>query len=329
MRIGLDAMGGDLGPGEIIAGALAASAHLNNGDQIVLIGDKSVIEAELTKGNAGDKIDIIHAPQIIEMAEPPVEAIRTKPNSSVVVMTELHRRGELDACISAGNTGACVAAAQMMLRRLEGVQRPGITALTPGTRTPVALCDVGANINCRPQHLYQYAVMSSLYYQAAQQVERPRIGLLSVGEEESKGNELVKKTAELLRDDPEINFIGNVEGGDLVRDVCDVMICEGFVGNVILKLVESVGRGMLKSLAKGLIATMPDHADKIMQNIEKNSHLHDFNDYGGAPLLGVDGIWIICHGASNSKGIMNAVRVSKEVASHEVNKHIIERLSRT
>lgn len=327
MRIGLDAMGGDRGPGEIIAGAIAAGAHLNNGDRVVLVGDKVVIEEELAKRDSCEHIEIIHASQAIDMAESPVEAIRTKPESSIVVMTELHRRGELDACISAGNTGACVAAAQMMLRRLEGVQRPGITVLAPGMDGPVALCDVGANVNCRPQHLYQYGVMASLYYKAAQGVESPRVGLLSVGGEESKGNELVRKTSELLKADQNINFIGNVEGGDFVRDVCDVMICEGFVGNVILKLVESIGQGLIKSLIKGLVDSMPDQTDQILQSLDKISHLHDFNDYGGAPLLGVDGIWIICHGASESKGIMNAVRVSMEVAVHEVNKHIVEQLS--
>lgn len=328
MRIGLDAMGGDRGPAEVIAGALAAGAHLTNGDRIVLVGDKSIIEAELVRQGGSEHIDIVHAPQTIEMGEPPVEAIRNKQDSSIVVMTELHRSGELDACISAGNTGACVAAAQMRLRRLEGVQRPGITTLVPGMKGPVALCDVGANVNCRPQHLYHYAVMASLYYQATQGVDNPRVGLLSVGEEEGKGNDLVKKTAQLLKNDPDINFIGNVEGGDLLRDICDVMICEGFVGNVILKMVEGIGTGLIKSLVKGLLEQMPDQTEQILKSMTKISHLHDFNDYGGAPLLGVDGIWIICHGASKSKGIMNAIRVSREVASHEVNKHIVEQLSR-
>lgn len=328
MRIGLDAMGGDHGSAEIITGALDAATHLDNGDCIVLVGDKPAIEAELSKRNGCEHIDIIHASQTINMGESPVEAIRSKRDSSIVVMTELHRSGELDACISAGNTGACVAAAQMRLRRLEGVQRPGITALVPGQERPVAICDVGANVNCRPQHLYHYAVMASLYYQATQGVDNPRVGLLSVGEEEGKGNELVKKTAELLKDDPNINFIGNVEGGDLLRDICDVMICEGFVGNVILKLVEGIGSGLIKSLVKGLVKNMPDQTEQILKSIEKISHLYDFNDYGGAPLLGVDGIWIICHGATESKGIMNAIRVSREVASHEVNKHIVEQLSR-
>ena len=327
MRIGLDAMGGDRGPGEIIAGALAAEPYLNNGDVIVLVGEESVLRAELDGRDGCGHIEVVHASQAIDMAESPVDAIRAKPDSSIVVMTELHRQGKLDACISAGNTGACVAAAQMMLRRLEGVQRPGITVLAPGAKTPVALCDVGANVNCRPQHLYQYGVMASLYYQAARGMENPRVGLLSVGGEEGKGNDLVKKTSELLRADPNVNFIGNVEGGDLVRDVCDVMICEGFVGNVMLKLVESLGQGLLKSLVAGMIATMPDQKDRIMQGLDKISHLHDSDDYGGAPLLGVDGIWIICHGASKSKGIMNAVRVSMEVAAHEVNKHIVKQLS--
>jgi glycerol-3-phosphate acyltransferase PlsX len=328
MRIGLDAMGGDRGPGEIIAGAVAAGPYLDNGDRIVLVGDESIIRAELAKCDNCGHIEVVNASQAIDMAEPPVEAIRNKPDSSIVVMTGLHRQGKLDACISAGNTGACVAAAQMMLRRLEGVQRPGITVLAPGAKTPVALCDVGANVNCRPQHLYQYGVMASLYYQAARGVENPRVGLLSVGGEDGKGNDLVKKASELLRADPTINFIGNVEGGDLVRDICDVMICEGFVGNVVLKLVESIGTGLLKSFVNGMIATMPDQKERIMQGLEKISHLHDSDDYGGAPLLGVDGIWIICHGASKSKGIMNAVRVSMEVAARQVNKHIVKQLSR-
>ena len=200
MRIGLDAMGGDRGPSEVVSGALAAREYLENGDTIVLVGQEDVVRRELDAHDMCDGIEVYHAEQAIGMAESPVDALRNKPKSSITVMTALHRHKELDACISAGNTGACVAAAQMGLRRLKGVHRPGISVLAPTFAGPLAICDCGANVNCRPLNLYQYGVMTSVYMRAITDIESPRVGLLSVGEEETKGNTLVKKTSELLKE---------------------------------------------------------------------------------------------------------------------------------
>jgi glycerol-3-phosphate acyltransferase PlsX len=327
MRIGLDAMGGDLGPSEVVAGAIAGREFLDDGDSIVLVGDEGVISAELKKYDSASNIIVQHASETIEMGESPVGAVRSKPDSSIVRLAVLQRHGELDACISAGSTGACVAAAQMHLRRLKGVHRPGIAVIVPTPKGPIAICDVGANVDARPSHLYQYGVMTSVYLEAATGIKNPRVGLVSVGEEEGKGNELVKKTFDLLKQDKNVNFIGYIEGNDLLKGVCDVMISDGFVGNIILKLIEGFGMGFMKILVKQFMESMPDQIEQIMNAVGEIAKRYDFNEHGGAPLLGVNGIWIICHGASNSDGIKNAIRECKKVSSHKVNQHITELLS--
>jgi len=327
MRIGLDAMGGDLGPSEVVAGAIAGREFLDDGDSIVLVGDEGVISAELKKYDPASDILIHHASETIEMGESPVVAVRGKPDSSIVKMALLQRRGELDACVSAGSTGACVAAAQMHLRRLKGVHRPGIAVIVPTPKGPIAICDVGANVDSRPSHLHQYGVMTSLYLSAVTGIENPRVGLVSVGEEEGKGNELVKKAFDLLKQDENVNFIGYIEGNDLLKGVCDVMVSDGFVGNIILKLIEGLGMGFMKTLVKQFMEIMPDQMERIMEAVGKIAKKYDFNEHGGAPLLGVNGIWIICHGASSSDGIKNAIRECKKVSSHKVNQHITELLS--
>jgi glycerol-3-phosphate acyltransferase PlsX len=327
MRIGVDAMGGDRGPDTIVAGALAGREFLGEDDHLVLVGDERIILDQLGEAANNGQVVVVHTEEVIGMGESPVEALRAKQKSSIAVMTEMHREGQLDACISAGNTGACVAAAQMRLHRLAGVSRPGIAVLAPTFHGPVALCDVGANVNCRPKHLHQYGVMTSLYMEAMCGMDAPRVGLLSVGEEEGKGNELVKKTGDLLKDDPHVNFVGNVQGSDLLRGVCDVMICEGFVGNVVLKLVEGLGMGLVRAMLEQFQQIMPDQMQQVGQAFQQISHMYDFNLYGGAPLLGVDGIWIICHGASKHGAIKHAVREAKTFRDHRVNERITEKLS--
>ncbi|HUS93226.1 MAG TPA: phosphate acyltransferase PlsX [Phycisphaerae bacterium] len=327
MRIGIDAMGGDHAPVDQVNGALAARSLLAEGDRIVLIGDEPAIrECLAASGGVQDHVEVRHTDQVIGMDESPVEALRAKPGSSIAVMAEMHRDGEIDACISAGNTGACVAAAQMRLRRLRGVHRPGIAVITPTFHSPVAVCDVGANVNCRPRHLHQYAVMASVYVQAICGTKEPRVGLLSVGEEDAKGNVLVKDTRDLLKDDPNIRFVGNVEGRDLFRDVCDVMVCEGFVGNVVLKLIEGMAFSVVEAILRELATAAALDAGALRKASAQIVRNYDYNEYGGAPLLGVAGICIICHGASSHRGIMNAVRVAKDFAQHHVNEQITELL---
>ena len=328
MRIGIDAMGGDNAPVMCAAGAVLSREFLSEEDRVVLVGDEASIREHLPEPSEWENfIEIHHASEIIGMGESPIEALRGKPDSSLSVLAELHKHGKVDAMISAGNTGACVAAAQMRLRRLDGVHRPGISILTPTYHGPVAICDVGANVNCRPQHLHQYAIMSAEYVSCIHGVDNPRVGVLSIGEEAAKGNNLVKKTRDLLKNDSRINFIGNVEGRDLFTGVCDVMICEGFVGNVVLKLIEGMSTGVIRGMLKELATAMPALAEKVAQGGRSVMDKYDFNEYGGAPLLGVAGICIICHGASNERGIMHAVRGAKEFSSHQVNERIVKLVS--
>jgi len=329
MRIGLDAMGGDHAPGVEVKGAVVARQFLGQGDRIVLIGDRSAILEHLdAAGDWGEYIDIRHTEQVIGMDEAPVEALRSKPDSSIAVMAQMQVDGELDACISAGNTGACVAASQMRLRRLRGVYRPGIAIAAPSFFGPVVLCDVGANVNCRPRHLHQYGVMASVYARAVYGVENPRVAILSIGEEDAKGNQLVKQTRELMLNDPSLKFVGNIDGRDVFNGMCDVVVCDGFVGNVVLKLMEGMAGTVIRIMLHELTAAMPDQqgAAEVAARVIRDKY--DFNEYGGAPLLGVAGISIICHGASDHRGIMNAVRVAVEFSNHQVNEQITELLAK-
>ncbi len=328
MRIGIDAMGSDIAPRHEVLGAVWSRQLLGPDDRIVLVGDEGPIREELASQNGWESfIEVRHTDQVIEMDEKPVEALRAKPRASLAVLTEMHKHGELDACVSAGNTGAFVAAAQMRLRRLRNVHRPGIAIITPTPRGPVAVCDVGANVSCRPQHLYQYGVMSSVYLQLVHKIESPRVGLLSIGEEDTKGNELVKAARELMRDSGRLNFVGNVESRDLFSGVCDVLICDGFVGNVVLKLIEGMASTIIRGLMAELVTAAPEGAGLVKEAALSMAGKYDFNEYGGAPLLGVDGFCVICHGASDDRGIMNAVRVARELVSQEVNEKITESLA--
>jgi len=328
MRFGLDAMGGDFAPVEPVMGALAARDLLKEGDEVVLIGDEPDIRAQLD-GHSGweDFIRVENAPDVIGMSEAPVESLRAKPNSSIARMAELAARGEVDAIISAGNTGACVAACQMRLRRLRGVHRPGIAIVFPTFYGPVTMCDVGANVNCRPSHLYQYAIMASEYARGICGIDGARVGLLNIGVEDAKGNPLVKETHELLRDDPSIHFVGNVEGQDLFRGIVDVVVTEGFVGNVALKLMEGLAEGLFMSLLKGLGESGTEPTGRLKKLVEEIQETYDFNEYGGAPLLGVNGMCIICHGASTRRAITNALRVAGSFAKTRINERITQRIS--
>ncbi|MFW6154761.1 MAG: phosphate acyltransferase PlsX [Planctomycetota bacterium] len=328
MRIGVDAMGGDLAPAEQVAGALAARELLREDDRIVLFGRQADIASHLEAAGDADRIAVVDCPEVVGMSESPVEGLRAKQDSSLVRMARAHKAGEIDAMISAGNTGACVAAAQMYLRRLQGVHRPGIAIIVPTFHGPVVLCDVGANVNCRPLHLVQYGVMASIYLSRVAGVEAPRVGLMSIGEEDTKGNALVRKTHELFRQRPEARFVGNVEGRDLFRNSCEVVVCEGFVGNVCLKLMEGLAEGLFKALGRELAqGSDPAFATKAQRGLGALAARYDYNEYGGAPLLGVNGICIICHGSSNRRAIYNAIRVSREFATQGINERITTELT--
>ena len=330
MRIALDAMGGDNAPGEIVSGALESIELLDRGDELILVGPKETIESQLSsaKSHSG-RVSVVDTPDVIGMDEAPIESLRKKPKSSIAVLAKLAKIGQTDAGISAGNTGACVAAFQMRMRNLPGVIRPGIAVMFPTFEGPVTICDVGANIACKPIHLYQYAVMASMYSENLFGIENPRIGLISIGAEDAKGNETVKKTREMIKSDTNMNFIGNIEGGDIFKGVCDVAVCEGFVGNVILKLSEGLIGGLFKTIKQELMEEKLRLAMEFKPVIQRIYRKYDYNEYGGALLLGVNGTALICHGASESRTIKNAVLASKKYHTEKINEKIIEYLSRT
>ena len=327
MRIAVDAMGGDHAPEEIIKGTLEASKLLDADDELILIGMRESIESTLSSTGAGtNSIRIIHAPEIIGMDEAPVESLRKKRKSSIAVMARMASHNQTDAVISAGNTGACVAGCQIRMRNLEGVNRPGIAVVLPTLGGPVTMSDVGANVACKPINLYQYAVMASVYSTQMLGIENPRIGLMSIGEEDAKGNELVKKTRELLKSDKQMNFIGNLEGHDIFNGVCDVAICEGFVGNVILKLTEGLVNMLFKAIGHELMKENRRLAMEFKPLIAQIYKKYDFHEYGGALLLGVNGTAVICHGSSKSRTIKNAVLASKKFHTKKINDQIIRYL---
>ncbi len=328
MRIAIDAMGGDNAPDEIIAGALESLDLLDADDELILVGPSEVIEAQLPplKSRKG-ALSVVDAPEIIGMDDPPIESVRNKHKSSIAVMAKMAKKGQTDAVISAGNTGACVAAFQMRMRNLAGVNRPGIAVVFPTFDGPVTICDVGANISCKPINLYQYAVMASLYSKHLLGIENPRVGVMSIGQEEAKGNEVVKKAREMMKKDKELNFLGNIEGRDIFRGVCDVAICDGFVGNVILKLTEGLVDGLFKAIKHELMEKKLLLAMKFKPVMKEIYKKYDYHEYGGAPLLGVNGTALICHGSSKSRTIRNAILASKKYHTEKVNDKIIEYLS--
>lgn len=328
MRIAIDAMGGDYAPAQIVRGAVEGLQFLGPQDEIWLLGREDDVRAHLpTEGGDDPRIRIHHCPEVIEMDDSPVEALRQKKNSSIMIMAKLAAERQVDAVISAGNTGACAAACQLKMRTLGSVQRPGIAVVLPSFHGPLTVCDVGANVAPKPHHLLQYAQMASAYAEFILKIDHPRVALLSIGSEEVKGSPLVKLTHDKLKRDPSVNFIGNVEGRDLFSGACDVAVCDGFVGNVVLKLTEGLAEGLFKTIAREIAAESVDLAKRFEPVVKTIWAKHDYSEHGGAPLLGVDGICIICHGSSNARAIKNAVRVANQYVQSDVNRVILERLT--
>ncbi len=329
MRVAVDAMGGDHAPREIVRGAVEGLSLLDPQDELVLIGEPQAIKRELAEaGGRPDRVHIEPASQVIGMDAEPVEALRAMPDSSIARMMRLHAAGEVDAVVSAGNTGACAAAAQLGLRTIPGVSRAGIAVVFPSFAGPIVICDVGANVSPKPHHLYQYALMCSVYAQRVLGLE-PKVGLLSVGEEEEKGNMLVRKTRELIKGDPFLNFVGNIEGRDLINGGCaNVVICDGFVGNVALKIIEGTVEALQRNFAAAIAEALPEMATQVEQVVRKIFQHLDYAEHGGAPLLGVDGVMMICHGRSDHRAIANAVRVAGEFVRAGVNGFISEQLAK-
>ena len=330
MRIAIDAMGGDNAPDEIIAGALESIELLSENDELILVGPRDLIEPQLPSLESREgAISVVDAPDVIGMDEMPIESLRKKIKSSIAVVAKLAKRGQADAVISAGNTGACVAAFQMRMRNLPGVNRPGIAVVFPTPDGPVTICDVGANIACKPINLYQYGVMAGMYSKYLLGIENPRVGLMSIGQEDAQGNEIVKKAREFIKSDSRMNFVGNIEGRDIFKGVCDVAVCDGFVGNVILKVTEGLVDGLFKAIKHELLAEKLRLVMKFKPVIRRIYKKYDYNEYGGALLLGVNGTALICHGSSHSRTIRNAVLASMKYHTEKINEKIIEYLSGT
>ncbi len=327
MRIVVDAMGSEMGTSVEVEGAIQAVKEY--GHDIILVGDEAVIERELDKRAPGahHKISVIHAPERIEMHEPAALSVRRKRKSSIVVGLEVLKRDEADGFVSAGNTGAVVCAATLSLRMLPGIERPGIAIAIPTMTGVSVIIDVGANIDPKALHLFQYGVMADAYCRYILHKSNPKIGLLNVGEEESKGTEFIKEAHTLLSES-KLNFIGNIEGRDIYVGTADIVICDGFVGNVILKVSESVIDTLVKLIKKEIksnpIAMVG--ALLITTAFKALKKKMDYAEYGGAPLLGIDGTCIISHGSSTPKAIKNAIRVTAEFKEQNVNKHIMDEL---
>ena len=339
MRIGLDVMGGDNAPSAILEGAFAARKLLEDGEgaghKLRLIGDAELIEQALAEAGLSDHplYEVEPTQSVIGMAESPVRAIREKSDSSLVRMGELGRAeagaARCDAIISAGNTGACVATAQMYMRRLPNVVRPGIAVVIPTPHGPVVICDVGANPEPKPAHLHQYAHMAAAYAEGVLGVSRARVGVMNIGGEEGKGTPLIRETQRLCQSDPTLAdaYVGSVEGRDLFEDAANVVLTEGFTGNVVLKLAEGLASGIFKIIFHEIEKAGPDAVAQFKPILGRVWQKHDYHEFGGAPLLGVNGICMIAHGSSEARTIHNAIRSAIDYARHDVNGAIVQRLA--
>ncbi len=324
MKIALDAMGGDTAPEPTVAGAIRAARELPV--EIVLLGPREALEQQLARyPKRPANLSIVHAPEVIGMEESPVASIRKKRESSINVGVELLKDRKVDAFVSAGNTGAVVSASTLLVGLLPGIERPGIALLLPGVKGDTLLIDVGANIDPKPLHLLQYALMGEAYCRCVLGQARPTVGLLNVGEEEGKGTDFTKETYGMLEASG-LNFVGNVEGRDIFSGELNVIVCDGFAGNVAIKTAESLAHAINVLLKRSVMMSPITRlgawlARDAFRQLRKEV---DYAEHGGAPLLGVDGISIIAHGASSGKAIKNAIRVAYESVRHELNRHMIE-----
>ncbi|AFM42540.1 phosphate:acyl-(acyl carrier protein) acyltransferase [Desulfosporosinus acidiphilus SJ4] len=311
MRIAVDAMGGDYAPEEIVKGVLRA-AEANPELHLLLVGQKVRIQPFLPDSCPAN-LSLVEASEVVEMDEHPANAVRKKKDSSIVVATRMVKQGEADALVSAGSTGAQMAASLLGLGRIKGIERPAIATVLPTAQGGKLILDVGANLDASPEQLCQYGLMGSVYAEKILGISNPRVGLLNIGGEEGKGNDLVQKAYELLKNAP-INFTGNVEGRDVPYGRADVVVCDGFVGNVLLKTAEGLAGVLFEQIKEKITSTMLRKlgALAVKPGLKEIAQMMDYAEYGGAPLLGVNGISIICHGSSKNKAIYNAIRVAQE-----------------
>lgn len=327
MRIALDAMGGDHAPAPNVSGAIEAVS--NNTDlEVVLVGDQKLLDDALTAAGGCDRLSIEPSEGVVGMEEKPTTALREKPNCSIARCWQLMASGAADAVVSAGNTGAVVASGLRTRLFLKGIKRPGIAVTLPNLKGNSVLMDVGANPAARPEHLVQYAVMGRIYAREILGIEAPRVGLMNIGSEDGKGNDLYREThqqlgSSILRD----SYIGNVEGRGLYHGQADVLVCEGFLGNVILKVSEGMAEFLMKTVGAALLGSLDVERDSAAGVLKALSQRYRYQESGGAPLLGIDGTCIICHGSSDSDSIRNALKMAMEMKAHHINSQIVERLA--
>lgn len=324
-RIALDAAGGDVGPKVNVPAAVAAAKA---GIPVILVGDEALLKPELDSlGNKGLDIEIVHASQVVGMDEKPSEALRRKKDSSIQVACGLVKSGRASGVVSAGNSGATVGCGIFTLGRINGVERPALASLMPTETKPTMLIDVGANVDSKPFHLVQFGIMADVFVRDVMGMSRPTVGLLSIGEEEGKGNAVVKEAYGLFKRTP-LNFIGNVEGRDIFTGEVNIVVCDGFVGNVALKLAEGLGKSFGKvlkgELKRGLISKIGTVLSR--RALVRFSRVLDYAEYGGAPLLGLKSIAVVCHGASNVKAMTNAIKMAATFAEKKVHEHLAREL---
>ncbi len=328
VNVAVDAMGGDNAPHEIVKGAVEA-VNEDKRVKVFLVGREPVVAEELKNYTYNpEQIEIVHAQEVIEMAEPPVMAIRKKKDSSIVKAMHMVRDGSCDAMVSAGSTGAVLVGGQVIVGRIKGVERPPLAPLIPTADGVALLIDCGANVDARPSHLVQFAKMGSVYMENVMGIKNPRVGIVNIGAEEEKGNALVKETFPLLKSCPEINFIGSVEARDIPAGAADVVVCEAFVGNVILKMYEGVGGVLIKKVKSGMMSTLRSKIGALLVKpaLKKTLKSFDTEEYGGAPLLGLNGLVVKTHGSSKAVEIRNSVLQCIAFKEQRINDKIREKI---
>ena len=328
VNVAVDAMGGDNAPAEIVKGAVEA-INEDKSVKVFLVGRESVIREELRKHTYdASQLEIVHAEEVIETAEPPVMAIRKKKDSSIVKSMYMVKDGVCDAFVSAGSTGAVLVGGQVIVGRIKGVERPPLAPLIPTENGVCLLLDCGANVDARPSHLLQFAKMGSIYMESVIGIKNPRVGIVNIGAEEEKGNALVKETYPLLKNCPGINFIGSVEARDIPAGAADVVVCEAFVGNVILKLYEGVGATLIKKVKSGMMTSLRSKLGALLVKpaLKKTLKTFDTEEYGGAPLLGLNGLVVKTHGSSKAVEIKNSILQCIAFKEQKINEKIKEKI---
>ncbi len=329
VRVAVDAMGGDHAPSQIIKGAVDA-VNERKDVHVILVGVSEVIERELKQYQyPADQIEIVHASEVIETAESPVNAIRKKKDSSIVVGMNLVRSQEADAFVSAGSSGAILVGGQVLVGRIRGIERPPLAPLIPTTKGVTLLLDCGANVDARASHLVQFARMGSIYMRDVMGIQKPRVGILNIGAEEEKGNALVKETFPLLKECEDIHFIGSVEARDVPEGVCDVLVCEAFAGNIVLKLYEGVAATLLSEVKRGLMTSLRSKIGGLLIKpaLKKTLKAFDATQYGGAPLLGLKGLVVKTHGSSKASEVKNSIIQCIQFKEQRINEKIKENIA--